>query len=218
MNQKANQREATKQAFLAALAEELVTGRPLTVEAIAGRARANKSLVYRYFGSLPGLIAAFAADDRFMPSASELLALCDAELDALAPRVRFAQCMKACVVALARRPATVQILLRLQSFGPETLAALRAGRERGIEEIRKAFGAADPRLGFDPESAFNLLLSGVCQILSARRLSWRHDEAEVADLVEPLSRTIEGLLGLPPKDDAGAGTDQSEEGSLDKRG
>lgn len=197
MNRKANQREATKQAFLAALEAELASGRPLTVEAIAGRAGANKSLIYRYFGGLPGLIAAYAADETFMPSASELVALCDANLGELPPRVRFVQCVNACVRALAKRPATVQILLRLQSFDPETLEALRSGRLRGIADIRRAFGAADSGLGFDSELGFNLLVSGICQILGARRRSWLHEESDISELVVSLSQTIEGLL-IPP--------------------
>jgi AcrR family transcriptional regulator len=204
MNRKANQREATKQAFVTALAAELVSGQPLTVEAIAGRAGANKALVYRYFGGLSGLIAAFADGDQFMPSASELLSLCDENFDALPPRVRFAQCVTACITALAKRPATVQILLRLQGFDVETLSALRAGRARGIEEIRKAFGPPDPVLGFDPELAFSLLISGACQILGTRRLSWLHEESETAQLVESLSRTVQGLLAPPSTTSRGA--------------
>ncbi|AGA28252.1 TetR/AcrR family transcriptional regulator [Singulisphaera acidiphila] len=207
MNQKSNQRAATKQAFLTALEGELVSGRALTVEAIAGRAQANKALVYRYFGGLSGLLAAYAADDQFMPSAAELRALCDPNLDALPPRVRFAQCVTACVAALAKRPATVQILLRLPSFDPPTLAALREGRARGIADIRQAFGASDSGLGFDSELAFNLLIAGVCQILGARRLSWLHEETELPELVASVSRTVRGLL-IPPS----AGNDREGEG------
>ena len=169
----------------------------MTVEAIAGRAGANKALVYRYFGGLSGLIAAYAGDEKFMPSASELLADCDDDIGALPPRVRFVQCVNACVKALAKRPATVQVLLRLQSFDPEILEALRAGRSRGIADIRKAFGESDSGLGFDSELAFNLLISGVCQILGARRLSWLHEETEPLELVAALSRTLQGLL-IPP--------------------
>ncbi|SIO59176.1 transcriptional regulator, TetR family [Singulisphaera sp. GP187] len=197
MNQKANQREATKQAFLTALEAELVSGKPLTVEAIAGRAGANKALIYRYFGGLSGLITAYAADETFMPSAAELLLLCDDDLRALPPRVRFSQCVQACVVALAKRPATVQILLRLSTFDPETLAALRSGRLRGIADIRRAFGDSDSGLGFDSDLAFNLLVAGICQILGARRLNWLQEETDDSELVASLSRTIAGLL-VPP--------------------
>lgn len=205
MNQKSTQREATKQAFLTALEGELVAGRPLTVEAIAGRAQANKALVYRYFGGLAGLIAAYAAGDRFMPSAAELRAHCDEDLEARPPRVRFAQCVEACVVALSKRPATVQILLRLASFDTATLEALREGRSRGIAEIRKAFGASETGLGFDSELGFNLLVAGACQVLGARRLSWLHEETELPALVASLSQTIQGML-IPPST-GGAGED-----------
>ncbi len=197
MNQRATRREATKQAFLTALEAELLSGKPLTVEAIAGRAGANKALVYRYFGGLSGLIAAYADGDGFMPGASELLALCDVGFGALPARARFAQCVKAYVVALSRRPATVQILLRLPSFDAEILDALRAGRARGIAEVRAAFGESDSSLGFDLDLGFNLLVSGACQILGSQRTNWLHDEAESPAVVASLSATIQGLL-CPP--------------------
>ncbi|AMV35991.1 TetR/AcrR family transcriptional regulator [Planctomyces sp. SH-PL62] len=196
MNQKDKQREATKRAFVEALAEELASGRAPTVEGVAGRAGANKALVYRYFGGLPGLIAAYAGDETFMPSAAELLDLGGVSGEASA-RERFAACVTATVAALARRPATVQVLLRLSTFDEAILAALREGRARGVDEIRKAFGEPGPELGFDADVAFSLLISGACQILGARRTTWIEAERPVSELAAELDRTIRGLLGVP---------------------
>lgn len=196
MSVKEKQREATKRAFVDALAGELGAGRPLTVEGIAARAGANKALVYRYFGGLPGLIAAFAEGESFMPSAAELLEEVG-DVCRLSPRGRFATCTTATIAALAKRPATVQILLRLPTFDAETLAALREGRARGIAEIRAAFGEPDPAaLGFDADVAFSLLISGACQFLGAGRTTWTGPEQPPDQLAAEASRAIRGLLGL----------------------
>ncbi len=195
VNAKDKSREATKAAFVAALAAELAEGRPLTVEAVAARAGANKALVYRYFGGLPGLIAAYASGESFMASASELLEL-GGPLEGKSSRERFAACATAAVAALARRPATVQVLLRLPTFDAPTLKALREGRARGIAEIREAFGEPSPDLGFDPDVAFGLLLSGACQMLAAGRSTWLGDERPSSELVAMVSGAIRGMLGV----------------------
>lgn len=194
MNQKAKQREATQQALLAALESELSAATRLTVEGIAAAAHVNKALVYRYFGGLSGLIAAYAESDDFMPSAEELLSLCRADLKQLSPRARFAQCLSAYFQALARRPGSVQILLRLQSFDRATLAALQNGRIRAIEEIRRAFGPPDPTLGFDLDLAFNLMIAGACQLLGARRSSWMEKKVPLAELTGRLVKMVEVLV------------------------
>lgn len=195
VNAKDKSREATKAAFVAALAEELSAGRPLTVEAVAARAGANKALVYRYFGGLPGLVAAYAAGDSFMPSAAELMEL-GGPLGGKSARERFAACATATVAALARRPATVQVLLLLPTFGPETLAALREGRARGIAQIREAFGEPGAGLGFDADVAFGLLVAGACQMLAAGRSTWLGGEQPPAELADGIGRAIRGMLGV----------------------
>lgn len=195
MNAKDKSREATKRAFAAALADVLAAGRSPTVEGVAARAGANKALVYRYFGGLPGLIAAYAAGDSFMPSAAELLEL-SGPLEGKSARERFAACATATVSALARRPATVQVLLRLPTFDAETLAALREGRARGIAQIREAFGDPGPGLGFDADVAFGLLISGACQMLAAGRSTWLGGELSPAELAVDVGRTIRGMLGV----------------------
>jgi len=195
MNAKDKRREETKRAFTAALEGQLASGGPLAVEAVAARAGANKALIYRYFGGLPGLVAAYAGGEAFMPSAAELLELCGG-LEGKPSRARFAACAMATVAALARRPATVQVLLRLPTFDAETLAALREGRARGVAQIREAFGEPGPDLGFDPDVAFGLLVSGACQMLAAGRATWLGGEKSPAELAAEIGRTIRGMLGV----------------------
>jgi hypothetical protein len=54
----------------------------------------------------------------------------------LKPRARFAQCMRAYVLAWAKRPAKVQILLRLHTLDASALAAISANRQRAVQQIR----------------------------------------------------------------------------------
>ncbi|HZW13213.1 MAG TPA: TetR family transcriptional regulator, partial [Noviherbaspirillum sp.] len=61
------QKEATRQALLKALEQELALAPRLIVERIAARAGVNKALVYRYFEGLNGLLAAFGNSTAFMP-------------------------------------------------------------------------------------------------------------------------------------------------------
>lgn len=173
---------------------ELLSGRRLTVEGVASSAKVNKVLVYRYFGGMPGLIAAYAESDSFMPAAQELLSWCSSDVHSLSKRQRFVQCIRAYIEALSCRPATVQILLRLPGFDVQTLKALQVGRARGIQEIRQAFGEPDNSLGFDSDLGFNLLISGVCHLLGARHASWMEDEIPLPELAGRLADTIEAFM------------------------
>lgn len=188
------QKASTCRALLLALQAQLREGERLTVEAIALRAGVNKALVYRYFGGLPGLLSAFAASDAFMPSATELLELCGADLRLLVPRERFVRCIQAYVKALQVRPATVQILLRLPGLSVEIRAALAEGRARALEPIRELFGSAEIGANFNRELAFNLLISGVCVLLGAQQEGWHSAPIATEELSSKILGTIEAML------------------------
>src|SRR5690606_7174995 len=126
MNQKSTQQNRTRQALLAALAEELIQPARLTAERVALRAGVNKALLYRYFGGLPGLLIAYAESDGFMPTGDELRALLPKEVDRMNARARFVACMQSYIIALLKRPATIQILLRLHLLDVEVINALQS--------------------------------------------------------------------------------------------
>jgi AcrR family transcriptional regulator len=197
MNQKARQKAATRQALIEGLEVQLAQGVQLSVEGIAARAGVNKALLYRYFGGLPGLIGAFAAGAQFMPDEQELLAYCGSNLAKLPPRERFVQCMLAYVRALERRPAAVQILLRMHSLDADALAAIAAGRQRAVEVLQRLFADLTDEMGFDVELCFNLLLGGICQLLATGRRNWVDDPKEADRLGTRIGAAIRGMIVAP---------------------
>lgn len=197
MNQKSIQKARTRQALIEALAVELVRPERLTAERVALRAGVNKALLYRYFGGLSGLVAAFAEGDNFMPMAAELRALLPPDMERLPARTRFSLCITTYVRALANRPATVQILLRLHDLDPEVVSTLRSGRTRAIDEIRQLFGETDESLRIDVNLGFALMISGVCQLLGHPQEPWLGKEYSDESLTERLAETVCVLLQMP---------------------
>ena len=197
MNQKSIQQNQTRQALVAALAEELTQPARLTAERVALRAGVNKALLYRYFGGLPGLLIAYAESDGFMPKGDELRALLPADVHLMDARARFVACIQSYISALRRRPATVQILLRLHLLDAEVVEALQSGRRRAIDEIREIFGPVDPSFEVDVELSFSLLISGICQVLGHRHASWMGEEVDIETLALRLSATVRSLVSPP---------------------
>jgi AcrR family transcriptional regulator len=193
MNKRTAQKTATCDALLKALQEQLQVAGRLTVEAIATRADVNKALVYRYFGGLDGLLAAFAGSREFMPDVAELKQRCSVDLGKYPARERFVRTMQAYVAALEERPATVQILLRMSSFSVETITALAKGRTAVIDELFKFFGET-ASLNFDGELAFNLLIAGICHLLGSRRDCWEKKPVPLEELSARIAKTIHALL------------------------
>jgi AcrR family transcriptional regulator len=82
----------------------------LGVNAVAREAGADKVLIYRYFGGIPGLIAAFGREGDFWPSIKEL-AGGDVELYGRLPAaVQLSRLAKNFLRAVRNRPITQEIL------------------------------------------------------------------------------------------------------------
>ena len=105
-------REKTRQRLIAAVASLL--GRKgfkgLGVNAVAREAGVDKVLIYRYFGGLPGLIAAFGREGDFWPSVAELAG---GDLEGFS-RLTFEEKLSALgrnfLAAMQKRPLTQEIM------------------------------------------------------------------------------------------------------------
>jgi AcrR family transcriptional regulator len=188
------QRALTERAFVDALRNELAAGRPLRAETIARQAGANKSLLYRYFGSIDGLIRAYASSNDFMPDFEEVLAHMrpmprDVEL-----RAAIGQLVEAYVLALEKRPATVQVLLEMHTYGSEVLRAIEGARSTSMRQVAAQVGLAGASSA-DALATFNLMLAGACVLLRSRRLHWNGAQLAPAELVAGIRASIQQLVG-----------------------
>lgn len=106
----ARDRARTEERIIAAVGAILAEpggSRRLGINAIAARSGVDKVLIYRYFGGLDGLLAAFAAKADLWPTVAEAApeaALEDELATALAALIR------GYVAALRRRPATLEAI------------------------------------------------------------------------------------------------------------
>ena len=105
-------RAATEAVILAAVGEVLAREGfdGIGVNAVARQAGVDKVLIYRYFGGLPEVLAAWGQSGRFWPDATELLGDAPAAFHALPAAERFARFFEHFVDALRARPLTIEIL------------------------------------------------------------------------------------------------------------
>jgi AcrR family transcriptional regulator len=132
----------------------------LGVNAIAQEARADKALIYRYFGGLPGLLEAFAESASFWPTVEEMAG---GSLEALAamPLVdRWAHALSSYIHELRRRPATQEILAWELVERSEVTARLEEVRERRGLQLMKVLAHDAPR-GVDVVAVSALFASSV---------------------------------------------------------
>ena len=105
-------RHATHDRLIAAVGIVLARGgfSAIGVNAIADEAGVDKVLIYRYFGGLPELLAAFARSRTFWPPAEELI---EKDIEAFRSRSlskRASMVLENYVKAIQVRPLTVEIL------------------------------------------------------------------------------------------------------------
>jgi AcrR family transcriptional regulator len=100
------------------------------INAIALEAQADKALIYRYFGGLPELLAAYAESASFWPSTEEMAGGTLEALAALPLEARWEKALYHYIAELRRRPLTQEILAWELSERNEVTARLEAVRER----------------------------------------------------------------------------------------
>jgi AcrR family transcriptional regulator len=77
---------------------------------VAKEAGVNRSNVFRFFGGLPGLVAAYGESSHFWPSVEELLQETRQHFKDLPPEQQIAAFFKSMLITLRRRPLTLDIM------------------------------------------------------------------------------------------------------------
>jgi AcrR family transcriptional regulator len=136
-------RDQTRQRILAAVGEVLASEgfSGIGINAIARRAGADKVLIYRYFGALPALLAAYAEEGEFWWHPAELLEPAPAE-DSFAAWLPLL--FRRHVAALRARPVTLEIMAWEAVVTNELTQALAAVRERRSLAVMHAVAVRCP--------------------------------------------------------------------------
>jgi AcrR family transcriptional regulator len=156
--------EQTKATLLKATGQLLAKRgfRGLGISAIAAQARVGKPLIYRYFGGLQGLIAAYANSHQFWPSTEELFGT-DLHTEQVMPYAQYVQgVLSRFVGALRKRPATRAVLAwGLIESNPLTKHLDQVLAQRGraaVVQLRERVSAPS---GVDVAAQNAILLAGV---------------------------------------------------------
>jgi AcrR family transcriptional regulator len=134
-------RTATEARLLAAVGEVLARDGfgALGVNAVAREAGVDKVLIYRYFGGLNELVAAWGKSGRFWPGIDELLGPDRKAFLALPLAERYARFFEHLVEGLRARPLTLEIMAAEMVEPRNELTAI-------LESEREAWGAAASRI------------------------------------------------------------------------
>jgi AcrR family transcriptional regulator len=168
----------------------------LAINTIAAKAGVDKVLIYRYFGGLEGLVAAYAASGEFWPTLDEILG--DGRRLANEPdRAKAAaRILVNYARALRSRPLTLDLMGWELSQHNSIVAAMQAVREERSREILSALAAAGFPLG-DGMGDLGALFSAAMNYLAlrARQLTvfsglpiatdadWEHIEDVIASVM-----------------------------------
>ncbi|MDD9302811.1 MAG: TetR/AcrR family transcriptional regulator [Desulfobacter sp.] len=109
------------------------------VNAVAREAGVDKVLIYRYFGGLPGLIAAFGKEGDFWPSALEMAVGDIKAFSRLSLEKRLSSFSRYFISALRKRPVTLNIMAWEMVEVNDLTRELEAVREKSILEFFKLF-------------------------------------------------------------------------------
>lgn len=137
---RARDRAETERRILVAVGETLAKGgfRALGVNAVAARAGVDKVLVYRYFGGLPELLAAYAERGEFWYGVDELVGAHLPPADPDTPGGWLELAMRRHVAWLKDRPVTLEIMAwEMVERNELTLALAEVREARGMEAMER---------------------------------------------------------------------------------
>jgi len=140
--------------------------RALGVNAVAREAGVDKVLIYRYFGGLPDLVAAYGRAGDFWPSLEEMTASGEGAFEALPAQTRLMLVFRNFAEALRRRPITLEILAWEMVERNELTAILEEVRERtGLALVERLGDLVEA--GIDV-AALATIFGGAISYLAAR--------------------------------------------------
>ncbi len=208
----ARDRARTEEKILAAVGAILAEpggSRRLGVNAIAERAGVDKVLIYRYFGGLDGLLAAFAEKTDLWPTAEETMpgaAVADTGVADLAPML--AALIQSYIAALRRRPATLEAIaweMSERTALSERLDRARAEWRRDV--TRRMFRERKVPAKVDIEAVMAVLAAAADHLAARGRLGGDFygvalgDPAGERRLDDAFAAILEGVLNyarVPP--------------------
>ena len=194
-------RAATEARLLAAVGEVLARDGfgAIGVNAVAREAGVDKVLIYRYFGGLPQLLAAWGSSGQFWPRVDELLGGDPKAFLALPAAERYARFMEHFIDGLRARPLTLEILAAEILERNEFTAILESEREAWGEQATRLLGGAELARRPELQGLTILLVAGVQYLLvRSRRIrifggvdvqsdaGWRTLKASVRHLAQSL--------------------------------
>jgi len=172
------------------------------INAVAREACVDKVLIYRYFGGLQGLMAAFAREGDFWPSALELAGGDLQKFSNLSLESRLSAFSKNFILALRKRPLTQAIMAWEILERNELTKELESVREQSSIEFLKLFFLQD-KTHKDLQTIVMLMGAGISYlIIRSSRIDlyggihldseqgWRQIEAGIDTI-------IKGVLNLP---------------------
>ncbi len=136
-----DRKEQTKERLIKAVGRVLAKDgfKGLGVNKVARAAGVDKVLVYRYFGGLPELVAAYSRSVDFWPTVEELLGPDPESLGKLPPDRQMAFFFKRFTAALRKRPLTQEILAWEMLERNELMEELEQARIRTALECFEYF-------------------------------------------------------------------------------
>jgi AcrR family transcriptional regulator len=169
------------------------------VNLLAREAGADKVLIYRYFGDLDGVYAAFAERTDFWWSCADLTAGLDATGLSLAGAIKL--CLRRHAAEIRRRPLTLAVLAAEPAMRTPLVVALEAVRERRALELAAWIDHRYPAPeGVDIE-AVSVILSSAVSYLAVRARTIRvmsgvaiKTDDDWTRLLAALDRLVDGIL------------------------
>ena len=163
--------EETKARILAALGTILLRDGlgAVGINLLARAAGCDKVLIYRYFGDLDGVYAAYAEASDFWYSNATMTAGIDPTLLSLADALKL--CLRRHASEIRARPVTLAVLAAEPSLRTPLVVALETVRERRANELTVWLGARySMPIGLDLP-AIALLIAAAVNYLAARARS-----------------------------------------------